>query len=179
MNFSILQSHRIERLVVNSERYQRGTTLIEVLISLLILSIGLLGMTGLQTVSLRNTQSAYFRTQASISSNDIVERIRANLQGVEAGNYDANAGSVTAACNTIAGCTAAQLAANDIAEWKVALAADLPSGVGTVCADSTPEDGTPTTPACDGLGVLYAAKIWWDEDRDGDAEKRFSLSFRP
>ena len=156
-----------------------GATLIEVLISLLILSVGLLGMTGLQTVSLRNTQSAYLRTQASIASNDIVERIRSNLQGTEAGSYNANAGSVTAACNTIAGCTAAQLAANDVAEWKAALAADLPVGVGTVCADATPEDGTPGTPACDGAGNLYAVKIWWDEDRDGAAEKRFSLSFRP
>lgn len=156
-----------------------GATLIEVLISLLILAIGLLGMTGLQTVSLRNTQSAYLRTQASIASNDIVERIRANLQGVEANNYDANAGAATAACNTIAGCTAGQLAANDIAEWKLALAADLPSGAGTVCADSTPQDGTPAAPACDGLGTQYAVKIWWDEDRDGAAEKLFSLSFRP
>lgn len=160
-------------------RSQSGATLIEVLISLLILAIGLLGMTGLQTVSLRNTQSAYLRTQASIASNDIIERIRANLQGVEANSYDANAGAVTAACNTITGCSAGELAANDIAEWKAALAADLPSGVGTVCTDSSPEDGTPGVPACDGIGDLYAVKIWWDEDRDGAAEKRFSLSFRP
>lgn len=136
-------------------------------------------MTGLQTVSLRNTQSAYLRTQASIASNDIVERVRANLQAVEANIYDGNDGAATAACNTIAGCTAAQLAANDIAEWKAALAADLPAGVGTVCTDATPEDGTPAAPACDGAGNLYAVKIWWDEDRDGAAEKRFSLSFRP
>lgn len=136
-------------------------------------------MTGLQTVSLRNTQSAYLRTQASIASNDIVERVRANQLGVEANSYDANAGAVTAACNAIAGCTAAQLAANDIAEWNTALAAGLPAGVGIVCADSSPEDGTPAAPACDGLGNLFAVKIWWDEDRDGAAEKLFSLSFRP
>ncbi len=158
---------------------QAGATLIEVLISLLILAIGLLGMTGLQTVSLRNTQSAYMRTQASLLSNDIVERIRANLQGIEAGSYDGNAGAATAACNTIAGCSAVQLAANDVAEWKGALAADLPAGAGTVCIDSTPEDGTAAAPACDGLGDLYATKIWWDEDRDGVAEKRFSLAFQP
>lgn len=160
-------------------RGHNGATLIEVLISLLILSVGLLGMTGLQTVSLRNTQSAYLRTQASIASNDVVERIRANLQGVEANSYEGNAGSATAACNTIAGCSSTQLAANDIAEWKAALAADLPVGAGTVCTDATPEDGTPGAPACDGVGDLYAVKIWWDEDRDGVAEKRFSLSFRP
>lgn len=179
MNSMITQSRISIHRVCRGTRLQKGATLIEVLISLLILAIGLLGMTGLQTVSLRNTQSAYLRTQASIASNDIVERTRANLQGVEANSYDANAGAVTAACNAIAGCTAAQLAANDIAEWNAALAAGLPSGVGIVCADSTPEDGTPAVPACDGLGNLYAVKIWWDEDRDGAAEKLFSLSFRP
>lgn len=168
-----------KRQSVGNLRAHSGATLIEVLISLLILAIGLLGMTGLQTVSLRNTQSAYLRTQASIASSDIIERIRANLQGVEAGNYDAIAGAASVACNTIAGCSAGQLAANDIAEWKAALAIDLPAGAGIVCADTTPEDGTPGTPACDGLGNLYAVKIWWDEDRDGAAEKRFSLSFRP
>ncbi len=160
-------------------RNQAGATLMEVLISLLILAIGLLGMSGLQTVSLRNTQSAYLRTQASLNSNDIVERVRANLQAAETGNYDGIAGSATAACNTPAGCTSAELAANDIAEWKAALAADLPAGAGTVCNDSTPEDGTPAAPACDGIGSLYAVKIWWDEDRDGAAEKRFILSFQP
>ena len=165
--------------LTHSMRQQQGATLIEVLVSLLILAIGLLGMSGLQTVSLRNTNSAYLRTQASLNSNDVVERVRANLQGVEAGSYNGVAGAVTAACNTVAGCTPAQLAANDIAEWKAALAADLPSGAGTVCADSTPEDGTAAANACDGLGTLYAVKIWWDEDRDGSAEKRFVLSFQP
>jgi len=158
---------------------QRGTTLIEVLISLLILAIGLLGMSGLQTVSLRSTQSAYLRTQASIASNDIVERVRANLQGVEANSYNNIAGEATAACNTAVGCSFSELASNDIAEWKGALATNFPAGLGTVCADSTPEDGTPAAPACDGLGTLYAVKIWWDEDRDGEAEKRFALSFQP
>ncbi|MGJ8690158.1 MAG: type IV pilus modification protein PilV [Gammaproteobacteria bacterium] len=158
---------------------QGGATLIEVLISLLILAIGLLGMSGLQTVGLRNTQSAYLRTQASIASNDIVERVRANLQGVEAASYNNNAGAVTAACNTLVGCSFAELAANDVAEWNANLAADFPVGTGTVCSDSTPEDGTSAAPACDGLGTMYAVKIWWDEDRDGVAEKRFSLSFQP
>jgi type IV pilus assembly protein PilV len=160
-------------------RKMSGSTLIEVLISLLILAIGLLGMAGLQTVSLRNTQSAYLRTQATILSGDIVERIRANLQGVESSNYDNIAGQLVPACNTLAGCGAAQLATNDVAEWKAAVAADLPAGAGTVCNDSTPADGTPLAVACDGIGAMYAVKIWWDEDRDGVAEQLFSLSFRP
>jgi type IV pilus assembly protein PilV len=154
-------------------------TLIEILVSLLILAIGMLGMAGLQTVSLRNTQSAYQRTQAAILSNDIVERVRANLQGVESGSYDNAAGAVTASCNSISGCTPAQMAANDVAEWKKALATALPEGEGTLCNDSTPSDGTPAAPACDGVGDLFAIKIWWDSDRDGTAENLFSMSFQP
>ncbi len=176
MNMRIFRPRKMSSIATGM---QGGATLIEVLISLLILAIGLLGMSGLQTVSLRNTQSAYLRTQASIASNDIVERVRANLQGVEANSYNNIDGAATAACNTQVGCGFAELAANDIAEWKAALATDFPSGTGTVCADSTPADGTPAAPACDGLGTLYAVKIWWDEDRDGAAEKLFSLSFQP
>ncbi len=154
-------------------------TLIEILVSLLILAIGMLGMAGLQTVSLRNTQSAYQRTQAAILSNDIVERVRANLQGVEDSSYDNAAGSINASCTSISGCTPAQMAANDVAEWKQALAAALPEGEGTLCADSTPEDGTPAAPACDGVGDIFAIKIWWDSDRDGTAENLFTMSFQP
>lgn len=159
--------------------FQVGATLVEVLISLLIFALGLLGMSALQTVSIRNTHSAYFRTQASLASNDIVERMRANLQGVEANNYDNTAGTVIPACNTLAGCDFAQLAANDIAEWKAALVDSFPFGGGRVCVDATPDDGSPDAPACDGRGSVYAVKIWWDEDRDGVEEKRFSLSFTP
>jgi len=160
-------------------RQQVGVTLIEVLISLLIMAIGLLGMAGLQTESLRNTQVAYFRTQAAILGNDIVERVRANLQGVEAGSYNNNDGLANAACNSLTGCTSAQLAGNDVAEWKTALADNLPLGVGTVCVDATPEDGTAAAMSCDGTGIVSAVKIWWDEDRDGTAEKRFTMSFQP
>lgn len=159
--------------------HQHGATLIEVLISLLILAVGLLGMAGLQTVSLRNTQSAYLRTQATVLSGDIVERIRANLQGVEAGSYHNNPGTVEDSCNTIDGCSTVAMAGNDIAEWKTALAINLPAGAGTVCTDSAPNDGTPAAPACDAVGMMYAVKIWWDEDRDGTAEKRFVMSFQP
>lgn len=173
------QSVGLHKKNVMNCKAQAGVTLIEVLISLLILAIGLLGMAGLQTVSLRSTQSAYLRTQASIASTDIVERVRANLQGIEASSYDNIDGEATVACNTAAGCNFLELAANDIEEWSVALAADFPTGSGMVCADSSPEDGTPALPACDGVGVLYAVKIWWDEDRDGASEKRFSLSFQP
>lgn len=67
---------------------QHGSTLIEVLIALLVLSFGMMGMAGVQSVSLRGNQAAYFRTQATSLSMDIVERMRANLTAVGAGDYN-------------------------------------------------------------------------------------------
>lgn len=155
---------------------QTGTTLIEVLVSLLILSVGLLGMAGLQTVSLRNTQTAYQRTQATLSGNDMMERMRANPQGVNSGAYDNAGAAFSAACLSATGCSAGALAQHDVAEWRAALLAALPSGSGTVCIDSTPQDGTPAAPACDGAGNIYAIKIWWDANRDGTASQLLAMS---
>lgn len=156
-----------------------GTSLIEVLVSLLVLSGGLMGMAGVQAVSLRNNQSAYFRTQATTLTTDIVERMRANKTGVDNGDYDDVVGAATAACNTAAGCTSAQLAAQDILEWEARVAAALPGGDGVVCLDSTGDDGTVGAQACDGLGNVYAVKIWWDDDRDGNANARYVTTMRP
>lgn len=156
---------------------QAGVSLIEVLVAMLILSIGLLGMVGLQTTSLRNTQNAYLRTQATIFADDMVERMRANPQG--AGGYTAASGTLTPACLTTGGCSANAMALHDLADWQADLAIALPSGSGRVCADSTPDDGTVAAPACDGGGDLLAIKVWWDGDRDGTAGQRFVTTIQP
>ncbi len=59
------------------QKQQQGFTLIEVLVAVVVLSIGLLGLAGLQTTGLRNNQSAYYASQAAIYANDIFERMRA------------------------------------------------------------------------------------------------------
>lgn len=158
---------------------QSGVSLIEVLIAMLILSIGLLGMVGLQTTSLRNTQNAYLRTQATIFAEDMADRMRANSQGVGSGGYTAASGTLSSACLTATGCSAGAMARHDLADWQAALANALPSGSGRVCTDSTPDDGTVAAPACDGSGDQLAIKVWWDGDRDGTAGQRFVMSFHP
>lgn len=170
--------------LVRQSRWQRirrqgGTTLMEVLVSLLVLSGGMLGMAGVQTVSLRNNQAAYFRTQATALSLDMVERLRANIVGVQAGAYDDVGGAATAACFTGAGCNAAQMANQDILDWEALVAAALPGGAAVVCVDSTGNDGTPGTENCDGLGRVYAIKMWWDDNRDGTANQRYVTTTQP
>lgn len=150
-----------------------GSSLIEVLVSLLVLSGGLLTMAGVHAVSLRANQAAYYRTQATTLTTDIVERMRANKTGVALGAYDNVPGAATASCFTTASCTSAQMAAQDILNWSNQIAAVFPAGTSVVCVDSTGNDGTAAAPACDGLGNVYAVKIWWDDDRDGTAEQRY------
>lgn len=66
---------------------QNGFTLLEALVTVVILSIGLLGLLGLQTVSLINTQVSAARSQASIAADNMANRIRANPVGASNGDY--------------------------------------------------------------------------------------------
>ena len=156
-----------------------GSTLIEVLVSLLVLSFGMLGMAGVQVVSLRGNQAAYFRTMATTYSVDIIERMRANISAEEGGGYDDVAGAATASCFAAVGCSDLQLAAQDILDWSATVAVGFPLGASVVCLDSTPTDGTAAANACDGAGSIYAIKLWWEDDRDGTADQGFRTTFQP
>lgn len=70
--------------------HARGLTLVEILVALLVLSIGLLGLAALQTTSLRFNTSAYYRTQATALAYDLSDRMRANRQAALDGLYNAD-----------------------------------------------------------------------------------------
>ncbi len=147
---------------------QAGVTLIEVLVSALVVAIGLVGVAGLQVASLKNNQSAFMRSQATALAYDLADRMRSNRDGAGSDQYDASAASLTAGCASTSGCSAQQLAEHDMAEWAAALSSNLPMGQGVVCIDSTPNDGaSAASPACDGSGTQFAVKIWWDDNTDG------------
>jgi len=110
-------------------RQKAGFTLLEVLVALVVLSIGLLGLSGLQTSSLRNNHSAFLRSQATIVTNDIIDRMRANSFAAVNGHYDVNysGGQINVTCTNGSGasgaCTAAEslsvtVAQTDIDEWR-------------------------------------------------------------
>jgi type IV pilus assembly protein PilV len=171
-------------------RHSLGFTLIEVLVSVLILAIGLLGLAGLQARGMKENHNAYLRAQATLMAQDMADRMRANAAGVVAGNYNSPTSTEVAACLTSSGCTSAQMATNDFYEWTNKATgrmsvADLPNGKGAVCIDSTPNDGTFASQACDGTGNAYVVKIWWEERENDTANnkstitKRFVTSFRP
>ncbi len=170
---------------LNASREQ-GFTLIEVMIAVLILSVGLLGLAGLQVAALQNNQNAFMRSQATALAYDLADRMRANVLGTISGNYNpANAG-VNGNCGTTTGCSPQAMAENDLNQWNANIGQYLPMGEGFVCIDSTPNDGAnATNPACDGVGTQYAIKIWWDENKDGVITttatnmERLEISFQP
>lgn len=156
-----------------------GFTLIEVLVAVVVLSIGLLGLAGLQTTALQNNHSAYLRNQATLRAYDMADRMRTNLDAVKKGYYNNPTATQYPECKTASGCSSQQMAKNDAFEWNAAIANLLPSGAGVVCIDSTPDDGAPTAPQCDDVaGSPYVIKVWWDDDRSGNLI-RFVTSFQP
>jgi len=71
-------------------RQQSGFSMIEVLVSILVIGVGLLGLSGLQIASMKGANNAHSRNVASLLAFDIAERMRGNPLGVQGGFYDNN-----------------------------------------------------------------------------------------
>lgn len=144
-------------------RKSEGFSLIEVMIAILIMSLGLLGVASTLLVSLRSASSNYLKQQAVQYTYDITDRMRANA-GVAHDPSSANpyitalsAPSATAPspnCSATA-CNAAQMAAYDIWQWKSLLQHNLPGGLGQVQI-------TPAGPAAN-LARIMVTVDWSDE----------------
>jgi len=121
---------------------QRGLSMVEILVAIVVLSIGLLGLAGLQANSLRTSQSALYRSQAATFAEDMAERMRANLGGARTYEIDMSAAAPTGA----------SVADRDRAEWLARLA-NLPAGDGAIAIDAVNRTVTIT--------------VQWDDSRAG------------
>lgn len=113
----------ISRQTRGVRHFMRGFTLLEVLVAIVVLSIGLLGLAGLMASSLKNSHSAYQRTQATWLAYDALDRMRANRQVALAGGYNLALGVAPGGSG---------LAAIDLGEWDTALTNTLPAGDGSI-----------------------------------------------
>lgn len=104
--------------------YNDGFTLVEVLVAVVVLSIGLLAVAGMQATSLRGGNDALMRSQATLGCEDILDRMRSNRSAALSGGYD------IAFSESVA--TQTGMVLTDLGEWKVALGQNLPSGDGSV-----------------------------------------------
>jgi len=105
-----------------SGRAQHGMTLIEVLVTLVLISVGLLGVAALQLTSLKNNQESYVRSQAAMLAADVLDRMRSNQTGFNAGNYD----MTNDATGFDQAGTSGTAAATDIAAWQASINRLLP-----------------------------------------------------
>ena len=143
---------RIKALAVKSLWHkQRGFTLLEVLVAMVVLSIGLLGLSGLQTSGLRSNHSAFLRSQATIITNDILDRMRANRARAVAGSYNLAYGAPpTGSITCTTSCSATQVAQMDLFEWRDDLAR-LPAGEGAITVSSA---------------GIAEVKVCWNDSRE-------------
>lgn len=115
-------------------RCQRGITLIESLVSMLVLAVAVLGMLGVQLRTLAETQTGVRRAQAVRLIEDLAERVKTNPDGfAQLSAFQSGWDDVPGGANCETGsCDAATLARWDIQQWKNALSAVLPNARATV-----------------------------------------------
>jgi type IV pilus assembly protein PilV len=138
--------------------HSRGLTLVEILIALLILSIGLLGLAGLQTMSLKFNTSAYYRTQATALAYDFADRMRANRQAALGDLYNVGFESPPPACGAAA--LVGSVPEQDIAAWRAALACRIPQSTGEVVRN----------------GSEFTLTVRWDDSQGQQAPMEFEFT---
>ena len=119
-------------------RAQAGFSILEIMVTLVVLSTGLLGVANLQVDALRGNQGAYLASVAAQQAEDMVERMQSNPVAVAADAYDAldtGIPSVKVDCQRVA-CTPSQLVRFDHNRWNAANQTLLPGGAGQVVAVS-------------------------------------------
>ena len=141
--------------------WQSGLSLIEMLIALLVLSFGLLGIAGLQAHSLKNNQSAYLRSQASLIAYEILDRMRANRTAAVNGNYDYQAGSIANPVAGTATCSGSQ-ACLDLTAWKTRFERVLPAAAAAV--------------SCNAGTSVCQVTVEWDDTRGAGDPVRIMAS---
>lgn len=152
-------------------RGQGGASLIEVLVAMLIVSLGVLAMAGLLATASRYGKTSEYRAVATLLASDMADRIRANkaalLTATDA--YDMTDGydnwsdepDDPAACANVAACLDSEIAAQDRAEWARAVFNGLPGGAGYVAVGEAMAGGA--------IQRNFTADIWvaWlDPDAD-------------
>ncbi len=155
-----------------------GYTLIEVLVALLVISLGLLGMAALQVTALKQNQNAYSRSQILTAAHGMSDRIRSNKTGLESGSYFGDADEYdsddpdTSCENSV--CSAAEMAAYDLNNWKFYLQNAVNGGGGCITREPEDRKGLQVDAVSD-LAALCTEKstasnpvtiyVWWNDSR--------------
>lgn len=151
---------------------QRGVSMIELLVSLLIFTFGMLGLAGLQTRSLAFNQSSLVRSQAAALTDDILDRMRLDRVNASTGKWDTALATAASAMATTGG--SAYSYQNDVKSWKQQVEALMPAASGKASIVTDVSGG-----ATNGTVTIT---IQWDDSRagasDADAAQNFVTKTR-
>ena len=144
---------------------QRGITLIESMVALVIAALGILGILGVQMRTLSDTSTTVRRAQAIRLIDDLGERMRTNPNAmVNLGSYVSNFATNPAVGSCASGCDHAALAAYDLAVWKQAVRNSLPLGQAEIFIP--PAEAALAAGQGRQLGIMIA---WRENERDTTA----------
>ncbi|WP_241201117.1 type IV pilus modification protein PilV [Lysobacter enzymogenes] len=143
------------RVAPRARRAQAGVGLVEILIAVLVLGLGLLGVAAMQSLALRNSQSALERSQAVVQAYAMADAMRANAAAAKAGSYNTAAPLCYSASAGAAGGDA-DLATADLAAWVQSLGKSLGATAST-CGRI----------AC--AAEVCTIEVIWDDTRGGNA----------
>ncbi len=149
---------------------QRGYTLLEVLIALLVFSIGLLGLAAMLVSAVKGNHQAYHHSQAVYVAEAMADGLRANLAAVNAGNYSTGGTPGAPALidsytgtDCTAECNAQELASRDLGNWVQMATGRLPNGrIGINCN----RVGAIPNPAASGFDGVCTIRVAWNETGD-------------
>ena len=138
---------------IQTNQTQRGFTLLEAMVAMVVFSVGLLGLGALQMAGMNNTQSALYQSIATHLAYDMADRIRSNPGGVQASQYDdlpIGIPGTNPSCDSSM-CSVTQIAQRDHFQWATNLRDMLPGGVGSVLGD----------------GTTFTITVMWDNAKNG------------
>lgn len=160
---------------------EHGIGLIEVLIALIVLSVGFLAAANIQISSMRSNQQARLEAQALVLIGDMMDRMRSNPQGVADNHYDnKTTGTLTAPACLSTSCTSTQIAAVDLFEWSAnfsSLRGDsdfLP--LLPFAPDGSPAVGSISAPTA---GIYTVSVTWKRLDSGTVVDETVGVSFIP
>ena len=120
-----------------------GTSLLETMVAVIVLSLGLVGISSTMLTSMRNNDATLSRTQSTMLANEIYEKILANLPAAKAGNYNVSMWAALPQATehdcvgSSANCSAAQVAEWDLATWGARVRNLMPSSDASVGVNSS------------------------------------------
>lgn len=147
-----------------TKKHQSGYTLLEVLIALLVFSIGLLGLAAMLVSAVKGNHQAYHHSQAVYVAEAMADGLRANLGAVGGGSYNTGGLITTHAGSGCTSCSPAEVASRDLRNWALMANQRLPNGgIGINCINPLTVQPNPAGAAYNGICTLRVA---WDEAGD-------------